>query len=159
MTTLALNMKRTMNRSFGIGKNGVTIFQEETQPQDTLGVNGDLYIYRGIKPKLYQKINNKWIHGVSKSITTTNQDYTTIRDDHVILVDTTLNPVTITLSSDCLVEGNELTIKDIGGNTNINNILIVTSGSDKIDNGIKTTIDFPMLSLNLISDGINWYLI
>lgn len=152
-------LKGTSHPYFGIGKNGVNIFQDKYAPQNTLGFDGDLFVYRGLKPKLYQKVNGKWISSQSKNIVTVNHDYTTTIEDQIILVDTTLNPVTITISHNNLIEGLELVIKDIGGNSKNNNITIVTDGYQKIDGDSFAKIDFSMISLTFITDGLNWYII
>jgi hypothetical protein len=54
------NAKGTSYSSFGIGKNGVTIYQGTVTPLNANGVNGDIYFQSGLTPALWQKVDGIW---------------------------------------------------------------------------------------------------
>jgi len=55
--------------------------------------------------------------------------------------------------------GQYFTIKDEGGNSNINNITIKTSGSQTIDGESTIVLESPFVSINLYSNGVDKFFI
>ena len=76
--------------------------------------------------------------------------------DNVILVNTSGGPVTITLPTP--TNGRVLKVKDSTGNAGTNNITIVPFASELIDGASSKVINFNYGSVNLVSDGTNWFL-
>lgn len=85
-------------------------------------------------------------------------DYLAEGSDRVILVNTTLDPVTITLPADH-VQGKVYEIKDHAGTANVNPITIVSEDGDTIDTEASFTIVAPYQSITLVSDGVNWNIV
>ena len=76
--------------------------------------------------------------------------------DNVILVNTSGGPVTITLPTP--TNGRVLKVKDSTGNAGTNNITINPHASETIDGAASKVINFNYGSVNLVSDGTNWFL-
>ena len=76
--------------------------------------------------------------------------------DNVILVNTSGGPVTITLPTP--TNGRVLKVKDSTGNAGTNNITIVPFASELIDGASSKVINLNYGSVNLVSDGTNWFL-
>ena len=90
----------------------------------------------------------------------TSATHTTIQSDQFIPVSyTATGAVTITLSLLSRIEGNAITVKDIGGNATNCNITIATEGSEKIDGYDTYTINGNYDSVTMICDGSNWWLV
>jgi hypothetical protein len=66
--------------------------------------------------------------------------------------------VVITLPTSSLSRKNILTIKDAGLNAFMNNITIQTEGSEKIDGEDTAVISSNGTSINLYTDGGNWFI-
>jgi len=73
-------------------------------------------------------------------------------------VDTTAGAVTLTLDTDDVVAGREITIKDTG-NGGTNNVTIATEGAETIDGAATQTISTNYGYMRLCSDGTNWDII
>jgi len=64
----------------------------------------------------------------------------------------------LTLMSAEVSAGRVITIKDAGGNAGTNNITIDTEGAETIDGAATATINVNYDSLNIYSDGSNWFI-
>lgn len=79
--------------------------------------------------------------------------------DSLVRVDTTGGAVTITLPASH-TSGDEVTIKDVGGDAGLNNITIATADTDQIEGSASDYImDLDYQSLKLKSDGTNWWIV
>jgi len=80
------------------------------------------------------------------------------KDERFVGVDSTGGAVTITLATRDLARGKQFTIKDVGGGAGSNNITVATEGSETIDGAATQTISTNYGSLNIFSNGINWFI-
>jgi len=83
-------------------------------------------------------------------------DYTTSWGDYLIQVDTSSNPVTITLASAMAETGVALIVKDYGGNAGTNNITVATEGTETIDGATSKTIATDYGKLRVYCPQTNW---
>lgn len=88
-----------------------------------------------------------------------DSDYSFAPDDHMLFVDCTSGPITITLpaahSVDKIYE-----VKDYAGFAATNNITITSSGGDLIDGlGTTATLTVNHQSFMFLSDGTDWWII
>lgn len=82
--------------------------------------------------------------------------YTTT-DEEMVPVDASgTGGLTITLATADAAEGNEIIIKDVGGNASLNPITVATEGSETIDGATDATIDVNYGVLVVVGDGTNW---
>jgi len=93
---------------------------------------------------------------VTPAIRTESSSYTIVDGDGTILVDTLSGNVTITMPS-VLLANNYYNIKKI--DTSGNKVIIVTPGSETIDGDAQVEITTQYESLQLITDGSNWFVI
>lgn len=91
----------------------------------------------------------------ARTIVSINSDYTTLQSDENILVDTTQNPVSITLSTLTGGNGKTLIIKD-KNNASSNNITI-TPEAGVIDGNANLVISHDKESVTLLHDGQDWW--
>lgn len=75
--------------------------------------------------------------------------YTPLATDRILLVDTSVAPVTISLSLAAARLGNDLVIKDATGNAATNNITINRGGAELIDGLTSIVIDSPFSTYRL----------
>lgn len=94
---------------------------------------------------------------LNAAVTTISANATISSD--VTLVDTTSTTITVTLPTAVGISGKQYTIKDKTGNAGIRNITIATTSSQTIDGSTTHKINTAYESLNVISDGINWWII
>jgi len=85
-----------------------------------------------------------------------NVNYAALPTDDTILVDTTLNPVTITLPA-VHIAGKEYFIKDKLGTAAINNITVISADGDTIDLSASFVMNVNYQGIMLISDGTDWF--
>ena len=77
--------------------------------------------------------------------------------DHFIGVDTTNQPITITLpNTSAIAEGKIFLIKDEGGNASNNAITINTSDGALIDASTSVTLHSNYAAINIYYNGIGW---
>ena len=85
--------------------------------------------------------------------------YTLLLTDYYIGVDTTSNPVTLTLpAASTATAGQTFVIKDEGAAVGTNAITVEGGGSDTIDGLTSFTITSPYGSIGLYTDGSNWFI-
>ena len=85
--------------------------------------------------------------------------YTLQLSDYYVGVDSTANPVTLTVpAASTAAEGQTFAVKDEGGQAATNNITISRSASDTIDGDISILIESPYGSVMLYTDGANWFI-
>jgi len=87
---------------------------------------------------------------VSSNITTTGE--------RTIFADVSGGALTITLASADVYEGKAISIKDSTGNAGTNAITVATEGTETIDGNASITLDANNESVNLRSDGTNWFI-
>ena len=155
------NLRGTSHPSFRIGKEGPTLHQGATAPTTGTGVSGDLFIRTGALPRLYQKVGTEWVQLTSSQqvVQIKAVDYQTQLPDDIILVDTTLNPVTITLGNTSAKAGKSVVIKDATGTAGVNNITVQGQGGQEIDGALEHVIEYSREALKLICDGTDWHII
>lgn len=105
-----------------------------------------------------------WAAVASSSITSTvtiqavNSPYYITNFNSVILADSTSGDITINLPS-AHSNGESYTIKDSGGNSSENNIVITSLAGDLVDGAIDFALTNDYESAQFISDGSNWFII
>lgn len=85
-----------------------------------------------------------------------SSDYTT-SGEQLLFVDTTSNPVTVTLSEADRDTGSNVIVVDSGGNAGANAITIATEGSATINGSNTSLIEDEYSAKAIASDGSNWY--
>lgn len=80
----------------------------------------------------------------------------TSNGERFLFVDSSAGAVTITLSDNDKLPGNQITVKDIGGNAGANNITI-TPESGQVDGSTDIVITTNYGSITIVSDGNNWF--
>ena len=135
---------------------------------DTSGATGDLY-YRdssGYFVRLGVGSSNQVLSVVSglpawkqviMATAAKTGNYTITSSDTVILADATSGTITITLPTASSVSGYRFYIKRTDGSAN--SVSVARSGSDTIDGSTSCTISVQYVSLEVVSDGSNWYII
>lgn len=98
-----------------------------------------------------------WEQSGGQVVTTSTDKQLSSAD--TVLVDTTDNEVVITIPTDMMKSGNEITVKDIGGNVTTNPITVQTGGAEQIDGADTVVIDNAANeSIEITTDGTNWYI-
>jgi hypothetical protein len=137
---------------------------------DTSGATGDLY-YRDSSGNFVRLAMSGTSGQVLKSGTTpswgyTNSgfkvynpggNYTVTSSDTVVFADATGGNTTITLPAASGVNGYRFYVKRIDGTSNT--VTIARSGSDTIDGATSLSLDIRYMSVTLVSDGTNWYIL
>lgn len=100
--------------------------------------------------------------GSSKSnVTTVNSGtYNLATTDFIVDVTYTATAAvtSLTLPTAQTTSGRIIVVKDSGGNASANNITIDTEGSETIDGSATYVIDADYESINLYSNGSNWFI-
>jgi hypothetical protein len=99
----------------------------------------------------------KTVTGQVEYSTSTQSSNHTSAQEGLIFVDTTSNPVTITLSESDNQDGHEIIIVDSAGNASTNPITIETEGSAQIDDVSSAEIASDHGANRLATDGTDWY--
>jgi hypothetical protein len=86
----------------------------------------------------------------------TTPEYTVTAEDYFLCVDTTTNPVAITLPTGIL--GTVYIVKDCAGDADTNNITVTGTGGELVD-GAVATINTPYGSLSFIFNGSEWSIV
>lgn len=129
---------------------------------DGAGANGDDGIaYINYNPVADAAVGQAYIYsGLRVAVTTVNAaTYDLLKTDNILNVTyTSTGAVTsLTLPTAQTVIGRIITVKDAGGNANTNNITIDTEGSETIDGQSTLVINSDYGSVELYSDGSNWF--
>lgn len=135
---------------------------------DTSGATGDLY-YRDSSGNFTRlgvgsgvqvlRVNSglpSWGQVIMATASKT-ANYTITANDTVILGDATSGNVTITLPLASIASGYRFCIKK--SDSSANSVIIARSGSDTIDGSTSATVSVQYVSLTVVSDGSNWYII
>lgn len=135
---------------------------------DTSGATGDIY-YRDSSGNFTRlgvgsgvqvlRVNSglpSWGQVILATATKTI-DYTINANDTVILGDATSGNVTITLPLASIASGYRFCIKK--SDNSANSVIIARSGSDTIDGSTSATVTVQYVSITVVSDGSNWYII
>ena len=88
---------------------------------------------------------------------TKTSNYTLVASDNVILGDASAGNVTITLPLASIATGYRFQIKKIDSSSNT--VTLQRSGSDTIDGSTTAVISVQYVSLAIVSDGSNWYIV
>ena len=98
--------------------------------------------------------------GIVLNRITTAVNYTAKKSNYIIGVDSTSNPVTVTLpDAATLTSGHAFVVKDEGGAAFSNNITISASGSQKINNSNTAVLEVPYSSIQLYCNGTSGFFI
>jgi hypothetical protein len=90
--------------------------------------------------------------GVATTTTTKTSNYSVLATDHTILAN---GAITITLPDATVLAGEQFIIKDI---TAASNVTLNTTSSQTIDGATSTTLT-PGMSVTVVSDGSNWWIV
>ena len=98
--------------------------------------------------------------GQTVNVTTVDgATYDLLVTDYILNVTyTATDTVAIDLKTAQTTAGRILVVKDAGGNANTNNITITTEESETIDGEATFVMDADDESINLYSDGTNWFI-
>jgi hypothetical protein len=86
----------------------------------------------------------------------TTPEYTATAEDYFLCVDTSTQPVAITLPTGIL--GTVYIVKDCIGDANTNNITVAGTGGELVD-GSTATINSPYGSLSFVFNGSEWSIV
>lgn len=92
------------------------------------------------------------------SIDHTDSPYMAQISDQVILVDCSVAPVTVNLPP-VHISGKVYDIKDASGSASINNILIISADGDTVDGSPSHSLITDYQSIQLVSNGSNWFIL
>ena len=112
----------------------------------------------------WDALSNSWVAVSSTPVQTTVSidasfsPYNLTTGINVIFVDSSLGEVTIILPSEHS-NGESYNVKDTSGDAGLNNITIVSSDGDFIDGETLAILNTNYEALNIISNGLNWFLI
>jgi hypothetical protein len=96
--------------------------------------------------------------GIVLNRVTTATNYTANKSNYIIGVDSTSNPVVVTLpDAATLSSGHAFIVKDEGGGAFANNITISASGSQKINNSNTVVLEVPYSSIQLYCNGTSGF--
>ena len=98
--------------------------------------------------------------GVVLNRISTTTNYTALKSNYIIGVDSTNNPVTITLpDASTLSNGHAFIVKDEGGAAFSNSITISASGSQQIDSVNSIVLEVPYSSIQLYCNGTSKFFV
>ena len=98
--------------------------------------------------------------GVVLNRISTTTNYTALKSNYIIGVDSTSNPVTITLpDASTLSSGHAFIVKDEGGAVSNNSITISASGSQQIDSVNSIVLEVPYSSIQLYCNGTSKFFV
>jgi hypothetical protein len=98
--------------------------------------------------------------GVVLNRISTSTNYTALKSNYIIGVDSTSNPVTITLpDASTLSNGHAFIVKDEGGAAFSNSITISASGSQQIDSVNSIVLEVPYSSIQLYCNGTSKFFV
>ena len=98
--------------------------------------------------------------GVVLNRISTTTNYTALKSNYIIGVDSTSNPVTITLpDASTLSNGHAFIVKDEGGAVSSNSITISASGSQQIDSVNSIVLEVPYSSIQLYCNGTSKFFV
>ena len=145
------------------GTNNITVATEGSQTIDgesTYVIDID---YAAVA--LYCDGSNLFVLTISgaaaSAVTTVNSStYSLLATDaRVNVTYTATGACTITWPTAQVTDGREVVIKDAGGNASVNNITIVTGGSETIDGAASYTMTEDYSSMTILSNGSNLFII
>jgi hypothetical protein len=151
----------TMSSSFGIGKQGPTIFQGSSNPNvsNQTAVNGDIYVRVGATPTMYQFRSNTWVDvtgEVFSRTAVTISSYGVLGTDFYLGVRVN-GPVNLVLPQGTF--GKKYIIKDeIGSASQTNTISIMAGSSDTIDGKSSFVINTARSAVTIVY-GVEWHVI
>lgn len=77
--------------------------------------------------------------------------------EEVVFVDTSGGAVTVTLASADATEGNVVTVVDVGGGADTNQITVSAESGETVDGSTDTTVSSSWGATVVVSDGDNWF--
>lgn len=96
--------------------------------------------------------------GSSDTVASYNSNQTlTSSSANIILINALSGAVTIVMPAASTVANKVFSIKKI--DTSANQVIVDVDGSEKIDGDANVVISFPESTLQIVSDGSNWYII
>lgn len=78
-------------------------------------------------------------------------------NDYILAVDSTSNQVQIEFDATSFYTGSVLVVKDEGGNAHTNNIILSAGTSQTIDGATTVSLESPHASVNIYTNGENWF--
>lgn len=103
-------------------------------------------------------LDEKYVRGGAKKTVSSATGTVELVDKLVHVTYTSTGAVTVTIDSDCAVDGNSFYIVDAGGNAGTNNITVATEGSETINGEVSGIIAADGESWEIYSDGTNFFL-
>jgi hypothetical protein len=103
---------------------------------------------------------NEWLSGLQKSEVIIDDDFL-INGEDIIRIQTSVKPITVTLPEiSTTYDKRTIIIKDIDGQARLNEVTLIPSGLDTVDNNTSITIRVNNFSLSLIVNTSNkWEII
>lgn len=100
----------------------------------------------------------KWVTiSRAREVVTVTENYFVDSDDYVILANATAGDITITMPDATLCKDNEYHIKRINGADNV--VILTTSLNQTIDGVTSIIINKQNITMSLICDGTQWFII
>ena len=130
--------------------NTVVAIRTITTPAPVIGDDSKALVYR------HSSLAYLLRHLQLKNVTKTG-DYLVTADDLLVLVDTTLGPVTITLPTAVGIKDTTYLVKKITGD--VNAVTINPAGVETIDGSLTAAFTVPMTALMCVSDGAAWWIV
>jgi len=124
-------------------------------PQD-----GDLYYnYTTYSWRYYDGGRTAWVSFSKGTVHTTTAASYTAGDngESIVLADASSNAITVTLPPAADYANETLTVKKI--DTTGNQVDIDGDGTETIDNELSKSVNVPYTSIDVVSDGSNWWII
>jgi hypothetical protein len=144
-----------------VGSSGSTNFGNSND--DTHVRTGSFSIVSSSGEQFKVDIENKITSintGVVLNRISTTTNYLIQKSNYIIGVDSTINPVTVTLpDASTLASGQVFVVKDEGGIAASNNITISASGSQLINGSTSAVLSVPYSSIQLYCNGIGKFFI
>lgn len=109
-------------------------------------------IFRSIETAI-----NSSIDGFLFPVTTTAASYTVTSNDCIVLADATGGAITVTLQAADQAKKKRIMIKKIDASANA--VTIAAAGSDTIDGASTDSLPIQYDTMELASDGANWFIV
>lgn len=164
MSDVYKNIRGTTSDVFKIGKNGSNIYSRTAIPSNTLGDDGDWCLVGGLggDSSILKKVDGLWIDSsapniIDVTVGIASFPYTPQSSNDIILCD---NDDLLSIVIDTIPpKGHMVTIKDIAGTANMNNITMESSTGITFDGETTHTITMDFGLVKFISNGTTLFTI
>lgn len=124
----------------------------------TTGINGNFQVNGNIViPGSFTTGSNVLASGISLNMTTTNSNHTFTTNGYGVAVDASLGARTVNLPTAAGIAGKIFFIKKV--DSSLNTVTIYPAGSETIDGATTRVINAQWAGIQIISSGVNWYVI